>query len=183
MRSVSRARRHRGAALVAALLGCAGPRMLAAGDHAPDAQGRNQDGALVRLSQFRGRPLVVYFYPKDRTRGCTIEARSFQVDYARFRALGAEVVGVSNDDVASHKGFCSDEALPFPLLADTDESIAHAFGVPTRFGFYRRTTFVIDRDGIVRHVFNSQLQATRHVEEALQALRSASGSGAPSRGN
>src|SRR5215471_369707 len=157
--------------------GCAGPRMLAAGDRVPDVQARNQDGVLVRLAAYRGHPLVVYFYPKDRTSGCTIEAHEFRAAHAQLRALGAEVVGVSNDDVASHKGFCADEALPFPLLADTDESIAHAFGVPTRLGFYRRTTFVVDASGVVRRVFDP-VEPNGHAREVLAALAGLSAGGA-----
>jgi len=151
------------------LVACSGARMLAAGDRAPEVQAKNQDGALVSLAQYRGHPLVVYFYPKDRTSGCTIEAHEFRTAYAQLRAAGAEVVGVSNDDVASHKGFCNDEALPFPLLADTDERIAHAFGVPTRLGFYRRTTFVIDAQGVVRRVFDP-VEPNGHAREVLAAL-------------
>jgi peroxiredoxin Q/BCP len=155
--------------LLLGLAGCSGARMLAAGDQMPDVQAKNQDGATVRLAQYRGHPMVVYFYPKDKTSGCTIEAHEFREAYARFRALGVEVVGVSNDDVASHKGFCTDEALPFPLLADTDERIAHAFGVPTRLGFYRRTTFVIDAQGVVRRVFDP-VEPTGHAQQVLAAL-------------
>jgi peroxiredoxin Q/BCP len=154
-----------------AMVGCSGARMLAAGDRVPDVQAKNQDGVTISLSQFRGHPVVVYFYPKDRTSGCTIEAHEFRTTYERFRAQGVEVVGVSNDDVASHKGFCTDEALPFPLLADTDERIAHAFGVPTRLGFYRRTTFVIDAQGVVRRVFDP-VEPTGHAQQVLAALPS-----------
>jgi peroxiredoxin Q/BCP len=155
--------------LVALLVGCSSARMLAAGDRVPDVVAKNQDGAPVSLAQYRGHPLVVYFYPKDRTSGCTIEAHEFRTEYARFRAAGVEVVGVSNDDVASHKGFCTDEALPFPLLADPDERVAHAFGVPTRLGFYRRTTFVIDGAGVVRRVFDP-VEPNGHAREVLSAL-------------
>jgi peroxiredoxin Q/BCP len=161
--------KHRGLLLLPLLVGCSSARMLAAGDHVPDVTAVNQEGARVSLAQFRGHPLVVYFYPKDRTSGCTVEAHEFRTEYARFRAAGAEVVGVSNDGVASHKGFCTDEGLPFPLLADTDEHVAHAFGVPTRLGFYRRTTFVIDGAGVVRHVFDP-VQPTGHAREVLSAL-------------
>src|SRR5215510_9099917 len=161
-----------GSSLLLGLLGCAGPHLLAAGEGVPEIEAKNQDGAPVRLSQFRGHPLVVYFYPKDRTPGCTTEAHAFREDYERFRALGAEIVGVSNDDVASHKNFCTKDGLPFPLLADTDKTIARAFGVPTRFGFYKRMTFVIDGAGVVRRVYQSVSPAghAREVLADVQAL-------------
>lgn len=133
-----------------------------------DAQGRR-----VRLADFRGkRTVVLYFYPKDDTPGCTKEACSFRDSYEAFKEAGAEVIGVSSDSAASHSKFASKHRLPFILLADTDGVVRKAYGIPATLGLLPgRVTFVIDREGVVRHVFNSQLQATRHVEEALQTLK------------
>ena len=121
-----------------------------------------------------GKPLPVVVHEANARAGLAnrVGARSARRVLAAVPSSGlrgAEVVGVSNDDVASHKGFCSDEALPFPLLADTDERLAHAFGVPTRLGFYRRTTFVIDGAGVVRRVFDP-VEPRGHAREVLSAL-------------
>ena len=139
------------------------------GDRIPDVGAPNQDGVPVRLSQFRGHAIALYFYPKDQTSGCTREAHGFSADYERIRALGAEVVGVSNDDARSHKKFCNNEALPFPLLADTDRTIANAFGVRSLFGFYQRITFLIDGNGVVRKVFDP-VKPALHAAEVIAAL-------------
>jgi peroxiredoxin Q/BCP len=151
---------------------------LSPGDHVPEVEARNQDGAPVSLSHFRGHPLVVYFYPKDRTSGCTIEAHDFRVDYPKFKELGVEVLGVSNDDVASHQDFCTKEGLPFPLLADPDQSMARAFGVKATLGFYQRITFVLDGDGVVRQVFDP-VHPAGHAQEVLVAVKGLVG-GSPS---
>jgi peroxiredoxin Q/BCP len=143
---------------------------LAAGDPVPEVEARNQDGAPVALSRYRGHPLVVYFYPKDRTSGCTIEAHAFRSDYPKFKELGVEILGVSNDDVASHQNFCEQEALPFPLLADPDQVVARAFGVKSTLGFYQRITFVIDADGVVRQVFDP-VRPAGHAQEVLGAVK------------
>ena len=169
--------------VVAALLGCVVLATCAAGagrakratarlkegDRAPDVGAPNQDGVSMRLSQFRGRTVVLYFYPKDQTSGCTQEAHGFTADYARIRELGAEIVGVSNDDAQSHKKFCENEALPFPLLADTDKTIANAFGVGSFLGLYQRITFLIDGDGVIRKVFDP-VKPARHAAEVMAAL-------------
>jgi peroxiredoxin Q/BCP len=148
---------------------CASEHALAPGDRVPEVGAHNQDGVAVRLSQYRGHPLVVYFYPKDRTSGCTIEAQAFRTEYPKFRALGAEIVGISHDDAASHKDFCNQQSLPFPLLADTDQSIAHAFHVGSILGFDHRITFLVDANGIVRHVFDPVHPAS-HAREVLTAV-------------
>src|SRR5947207_6435431 len=131
----------------------------------------------VRLGDYRGRKAVVlYFYPKDDTPGCTKEACSFRDQYQDFQDAGAEVIGVSSDPAASHEKFAAKYHLPFVLLADRSGAVRKQYGVPATFGLLPgRVTFVIDRQGIVRHVFNSQLQATRHVEEAIAALRALAG--------
>jgi len=151
----------------------AGKVGLAVGDRAPDFALPSATGATVRLSDFRGKKAVVlYFYPKDDTPGCTKEACSFRDSYEEFTTAGAEVIGVSSDSGESHQGFASKYKLPFTLLSDRGGQLRKQYGVPATLGLLPgRVTFVIDREGVVRHVFNSQLAATRHVSEALAALR------------
>ncbi len=142
------------------------------GDHAPEFALKAQDGEVVNLSDLLARGnAVVYFYPKDRTPGCTAEAGAFRDKYARFGELGAEVVGISSDSVDSHKGFASDCNLPFKILSDAKGEVRKRFGVPSWMGLLPgRVTYVIDKGGIVRCIFSSQLHATRHVQEALESL-------------
>jgi peroxiredoxin Q/BCP len=142
------------------------------GDPAPDFSLVSQDGEVVNLTDLLRRgSAVVYFYPKDRTPGCTAEAGAFRDSYAEFAELGAEVVGISSDSIESHKGFADDCGLPFRILSDADGEVRRKYGVSSSMGLIPgRVTFVIDRGGIVRYVFSSQLQATRHVKEALGAL-------------
>ncbi|HVN83623.1 MAG TPA: peroxiredoxin [Candidatus Binatia bacterium] len=143
------------------------------GQPAPDFELTDAQGKRVRLADFRGkRAVVLYFYPKDDTPGCTKEACSFRDSYESFKDAGAEVIGVSSDSESSHEKFASKYKLPFTLLADKGGSVRKQYGVPATLGLLPgRVTFVIDRGGVVRHVFNSQLQATRHVEEALNVLK------------
>jgi peroxiredoxin Q/BCP len=149
------------------------------GDRAPDFSLPDAGGKMVGLADFRGRkPVVLYFYPKDDTPGCTKEACSFRDQYEDFTMAGAEVVGVSSDSGDSHRKFAKKYKLPFTLLSDRDGQVRKRYGVPATLGLLPgRVTFVIDKDGIVRHVFNSQLQATRHVQESLAALRGTSAPG------
>jgi peroxiredoxin Q/BCP len=127
----------------------------------------------VRLADFAGRPVVLYFYPKDDTPGCTKEACTFRDQYQDFEDAGAAVIGVSSDSPESHKKFAAKHRLPFTLLADRGGKVRTLYGVPATLGLLPgRVTFVIDGGGVVRRVFNSQLDATRHVEEALAELRS-----------
>jgi peroxiredoxin Q/BCP len=142
------------------------------GTPAPDFELPDQHGNLVRLSQYRGRnAVVVYFYPKDDTTGCTIEACRFRDDFEKFRVTGAEIIGISDDSTESHRRFASKYQLPFTLLSDKGGRVRKLYGVKKTFGVIPgRVTFVIDRDGIVRHVFSSQSSPARHVEEALVAL-------------
>jgi peroxiredoxin Q/BCP len=143
------------------------------GDVAPEFDLPDRSGHRVRLSEFRGkRAVVLYFYPKDDTPGCTKEACSFRDNYQAFTDAGAEVIGVSSDSEASHQKFADKFKLPFTLVADAGGSVRKRYGVPATLGLLPgRVTFVIDREGRVRHVFNSQLQATRHVDEALAVLK------------
>ena len=158
------------------LLGGGAPG-IGVGDPAPDFALPDRSGRTVRLGDYRGKKAVVlYFYPKDDTAGCTKEACSFRDQYQDFQDAGAEVIGVSSDAEASHEKFAAKYRLPFVLLADRSGAVRKQYGVPATLGLLPgRVTFVIDRQGIVRHVFNSQLQATRHVEEAIAALRALAG--------
>jgi thioredoxin-dependent peroxiredoxin len=142
------------------------------GDTAPDFELPDQHGNVIRLSHSRGqRPVVVYFYPKDDTTGCTIQACGFRDDFEKFQATGAEIIGVSDDSTESHSKFISKYQLPFTLLADKGGRVRKLYGVKKTFGVIPgRATFVIDRGGIVRHIFSSPSQPARHVEEALIAL-------------
>ena len=158
--------------LLDGLLGTGEPG-IKVGDAAPEFDLTDAAGKRVRLSDFRGkRNVVLYFYPKDDTPGCTKEACSFRDSYQSFTDAGAEVIGVSSDDGASHQKFAEKFHLPFTLVSDTGGSVRKRYGVPATLGLLPgRVTFVIDRDGIVRHVFNSQLQATKHVDEALSVIK------------
>lgn len=145
------------------------------GDAAPDFTLPAQDGTRVTLSSFRGEKVVVlYFYPKDETAGCTREACAFRDSHDAFAEAGAQVIGVSADSVASHDRFAKKHGLPFTLVADADNAVRDAYGVPkSLFGLLPgRVTYVIDRDGIVRHVFSSQASIGKHIEGALQVVQS-----------
>jgi peroxiredoxin Q/BCP len=143
------------------------------GERAPEFSLPDAEGRSFRLSERRGKtPVVLYFYPKDDTPGCTREACGFRDQYEDFQRLGAEVVGVSSDSSASHQRFAAKHRLPFTLLGDAGGAVRKLYGVPANLGglIPGRVTFVIDRDGVVRHVLNSQLDAKRHIAESLQSL-------------
>lgn len=143
------------------------------GDRAPDFSLPAQTGETITLSQFLGKqPVVLYFYPKDDTPGCTIEACAFRDSYEAFQGAGAAVIGVSSDSVDSHKTFAEKYSLPFALVSDRDGALRKAYGVPnTLFVVPGRVTYVIDKAGIVRHQFNDLLNAKGHVTEALKIVQ------------
>jgi len=143
------------------------------GDVAPDFTLADADGASVSLHDYRDRAnVVLFFYPKDDTPGCTAEACTFRDQYEAFREAGAEVIGISADSVGSHRGFADRHRLPFPILSDPHGVVRAAYGVPRTLGLIPgRTTYVIDRGGVVRHVFSSQFRPARHVAEAIEVLR------------
>lgn len=147
--------------------------MIETGAKAPDFTLKAENGEPVRLADLLGQgPVVVFFYPKDMTPGCTVEAGAFAKAYGEFRRLGAQVVGISSDGGPSHQKFKEQCGLPYPLLSDEGGKVRAAFGVPKTFGILPgRTTYLIDESGIVRHVFHSQFKAEQHPVEALEALR------------
>src|SRR5216117_4343574 len=150
------------------------------GDRAPDFTLPDQTGKPVQLRDLLGRKTVVlYFYPKDQTPGCTLEARAFRDSYEQFSAQDAQVVGVSSDSVRSHRRFAQRHNLPFLLLSNADGAVRRLYGVEKTLGLLPgRVTYVIDQTGVVRHVYSSQLRATRHPREALMMLSALRGDGA-----
>ncbi len=144
------------------------------GSVAPDFTLPSQSGEMLSLGDFIGKkPVVLYFYPKDDTLGCTKQACAFRDDYEEFGRLDAEVIGISSDTVDSHKSFAAKHTLPFVLLSDEGGKVRKLYGVQNTFGLFPgRVTYVLDEEGIVRHVFSSQLGVEQHVEEALKTLRS-----------
>lgn len=144
------------------------------GDTAPDFELDAQTGDGVRLSEFRGESVVVlYFYPKDDSPVCTREACAFRDSYEQFKEAGAEVLGISSDSLESHGMLALKLGLPFRLLTDDEGEVRRLFGVPSSLGLIPgRATYVLDKDGVVRHVFNSQINAERHIEESLKTIQS-----------
>lgn len=141
------------------------------GDTAPDFELPSADGT-VHLADHRGRWVVLYFYPADDTPGCTAEACSFRDAYEDFTDAGAVVIGVSSDSVDSHAAFAAKHRLPFTLVSDADGGLRKAYGVGKSMGILPgRVTYVIDPEGVVREVFNSQFRAKAHQEKALATIR------------
>jgi len=142
------------------------------GDVAPDFELPDASGERVRLNDFRGKnAVVVYFYPKDDTGVCTKQACTFRDDFAKFREAGAVILGISDDSTESHRAFAAKHSLPFPLLSDPGGKVRKLYGVKKAFGVLPgRVTFVIDRDGVVRHVYSGLFESHKHVQEALAAL-------------
>src|SRR6202051_3509573 len=143
------------------------------GDKAPDFTLPAQSGEPVRLADRLGeRVVVLYFYPKDDTRGCTAEACAFRDSHEVFTDAGAEVIGVSSDSVDKHAAFAGRHELPFTLLSDKGGQVRKLYGVPAVLGLLPgRVTFVIDRQGTVRHVFNSMTNIGQHVGDAVKVVR------------
>ena len=143
------------------------------GGTAPDFELPAHTGEMVRLSDYRGKRVVVlYFYPKDESPGCTAEACAFRDSYEVFSEEGAEVIGVSSDSVASHERFGEAHRVPFVLLSDEGGRVRKRYGAKSSFGLLPgRVTYVIDRDGIVRHMFSSMTNIGGHVEGALAVVR------------
>jgi peroxiredoxin Q/BCP len=145
---------------------------LKVGDPAPDFSLAAADGRTIALGDYRGKSAVVlFFYPKDDSPACTAEACSFRDSYQDFVKAGAAVIGVSSDPIGNHQAFAGKHRLPFPLLTDTKGALRTLYGVPRTLGLIPgRVTYLIDREGIVRHIFSSQLRPLSHITEALKAL-------------
>jgi len=150
--------------------GASGSTLVQAHQPAPAFRAPDQDGRERTLEEFRGHTLVLYFYPRDGTPGCTTEACAFRDAWDRLEEAGLTVVGVSVDSVESHRQFADEHELQFPLLADTDQRIREAYGVPSRLGMASRVTFLIDGSGYVRRVF-PDVDPAVHVDEVLAAAR------------
>lgn len=142
------------------------------GEPAPDFELPDQEGNPTRLNDFRGRPVVLFFYPRDATPGCTAEVCSFRDVHQAFADLGAEVLGISGDPADSHRRFADRHRLPYRLLCDLGNQVRARYRIGKTLGLIPgRETFVIDRAGILRLAFSSQFQVARHAEEALRAVR------------
>ncbi|MCR5641777.1 MAG: thioredoxin-dependent thiol peroxidase [Prevotella sp.] len=145
------------------------------GDRAPEVLGKDENGKEIRLSDFQGRKLVLYFYPKDNTSGCTAEACSLRDGFQELQAKGYEVVGVSKDSAASHQKFKAKHQLPFPLIADVDHTLLEAMGAWGEKTMYGkkvfgtiRTTFVIDEQGFIERIFTGkQVNTKEHASQLL----------------
>lgn len=142
------------------------------GDRAPDFSLRDAAGQHVTLQELLGRGAVVlYFYPQDETWGCTVEACAFRDSFSDFVDAGATVVGVSRDDQASHARFAAKHRLPFTLLSDPTGAVHELYGIGGGRLLKQRVTFVIDREGVVRHAFESRVRFRAHVTRALEVVR------------
>lgn len=144
------------------------------GDRAPLFSLPTQTGAMLHLRDLIGQSnIVLFFYPKDDTPGCTTEACSFRDRYAVFKEEGAEVIGISSDSEESHRQFATKYQLPYQLLSDPHGAVRKLYGVPTTLGILPgRVTYIIDKQGIVRHIFSSQFTPEKHITEALKTLQS-----------
>lgn len=149
--------------------------MINIGDKAPEVLGVNEKGEEIRLSNYKGRKIVLYFYPKDNTSGCTAQACNLRDNYAELRNAGYEVIGVSVDDAKSHLRFIEKNNLPFTLIADTDKKLVEAFGVWGEKKLYGRaymgtfrTTFLINEEGVVERIINpKEVKAKEHAAQIL----------------
>ena len=158
------------------LMTCVGMGMIALaaempkeGQQAPAVALPSQDGGLVDLKSFKGKWVVLYFYPKDMTQGCTIEAHNFQQDLPKYEKLNAAIVGVSVDSTDSHQQFCTKESLTFKLLSDTSKKVVDEYGALGANGMANRSTFLIDPTGKIVQVW-PKVSAQKHSEEVLAAL-------------
>ncbi len=145
------------------------------GDKAPEIFGLDENGNEIRLSNYKGHKVVLYFYPKDNTSGCTAEACSFRDGYSDLRKAGYEVIGVSVDNAKSHQKFIEKNQLPFPLIADTDKKLVEQFGVWGEKSMYGRkymgtfrTTFIINEEGVIERIFTpKEIKTKEHAQQIL----------------
>jgi peroxiredoxin Q/BCP len=160
------------ALFISACVALAAGDLPAVGTAAPIFTLHSQEGAQVSLAEFRGKWVVLYFYPKDMTTGCTIEAHNFQRDLAMFDKRNAVIVGVSVDGLASHQQFCTKESLTFKMLSDADHHVTSAYGSLSQFGetvVAARNTFLIDPKGVIRKTY-TKVNPSRYSEDVLTAL-------------
>lgn len=149
---------------------------LQVGDRAPEVLGLNEKGEEIRLDMFKGKKVVLYFYPKDNTPGCTSEACNLRDNYEELRKAGYEVVGVSPDSAASHQKFIAKQELPFPLIADTEHALLENFGVwgeksmcGRKYMGVFRTTFILNEDGVIEKVFGpKEIKVKEHAAQILK---------------
>jgi peroxiredoxin Q/BCP len=149
--------------------------MIQIGDNCPDFQLPDASGKMINMTDFIGKKkMVIYFYPKDDTPGCTKEACSFRDSYEDFKEFDCEVIGISSDSEEKHSSFATKHKLPFILLADTDKKVRKLFGVPGNlFGLIPgRVTYIIGLDGKVKGIYNSQTNPLGHIEKALELVKS-----------
>ena len=145
--------------------------MLKIGDHAPDFTAQATNGSTVSLGALRGHPVVVYFFPKAFTMGCTVETKRFSDNYEQIKKLGAEIIGISADKFHEQCRFAVDNKAPFPLVGDEDKRICEAFGVLwPLIKIPQRITFVLDEEGVVRAVFHHEVQISRHLDDVREFL-------------
>lgn len=150
--------------------------MLSEGQKAPDFELEDQEGRKVKLSGFKGKKVILYFYPKDDTSGCTIEACNFRDNLSKLKGRNTEVLGISNDDRFSHEKFSKKFNLPFALLCDTEKTVSKAYGVYEKKNFMgkeymgiTRSTFIIDEKGRIKNIFY-KVHPEKHMEELFEAL-------------
>lgn len=154
------------------LWGSSSQAQLKTGDKIPSFSLQDQTGKTFDINTVLGKqPLVIYFYPKDETSVCTKEACSFRDSYQDFQKYGAKVIGISADNVASHRSFATHHNLPFTLLSDPKNEVRKLFGVPKTFMIPGRVTYIVDKNGVIVHEFNSLRDGERHVTESLAALQ------------
>jgi len=147
--------------------------MLKIGDHAPDFTAQATNGDTVSLRTLRGRPVVIYFFPKAFTMGCTVETRQFRDNYDELKKLGAEVIGISADRFDSQCRFANDNKLPFALIGDEDKRVCEAFGVLwPLIKIPQRITFIVDEKGVIQAVFHHEVQISRHLDDVRNFLES-----------
>jgi peroxiredoxin len=145
--------------------------MVKVGDPAPNFSARATSGEPVTLASLRGRPVVIYFFPKAFTMGCTVETRQFRDNYEELRRLGAEVIGISPDKFDQQCRFATDNKLPFPLVGDEDKRICEAYGVLwPLIKLPQRITFVVDEHGVIQAIFHHEVQISRHLDDVLHFL-------------
>ena len=144
---------------------------VALGKPPPDFTAKDHNGSELKLSALKGKPIVVYFYPKDETSGCTQEAKDFRDAWSGLQEKGAVVIGISTDKDGSHQAFAKHHSLPFHLVSDPNGEIAKAFGVPNRVGFLGRQTFVIGADGNMKKIYRD-VDVSKHAAEVLADVKS-----------